>query len=99
MIVWAVKKNNFYLNGKKFTLITDHKPLTTIFSPEKGISTTTAAWLQRYALFLAGYLYDIKYKNTKSHGNCDSLSCLPLKIADDSYRADASTCHISRNFR
>ena len=72
-IVWAVKKNNLYLYGKKFTLITDHKPLVTIFSPEKGISATTAARLQRYALFLAGYSYDIKYKNTNSHGNCDSF--------------------------
>ena len=97
-IVWAVKKNNLYLYGKKFTLITDHKPLTTIFSPEKGISTTTAARLQRYALFLAGYSYDIKYKNTKSHGNCDSLSRLPLKIADDSYRADATELFYMSHF-
>ena len=39
---------------------------------------TTAARMQRYALFLSGYNYDISYKNTKAHGNADSLSRLPL---------------------
>ena len=40
--------------------------------------STRAARRQRYALFLAGYDYDIRYKNTKTHGNCDSLSRLPV---------------------
>lgn len=97
-IVWAVKKNNLYLYGKEFTLITDHKPLMTIFSPKKGISSTTAARLQRYALFLAGYTYDIKYKNTKSHGNCDSLSRLPQKTSVDSYRIDATEIFYMSHF-
>ena len=38
----------------------------------------TAARLQRYALFLAGYDYTIEYKNTKVHSNANGLSCLPL---------------------
>ena len=40
----------------------------------------TAARLQRYALFLAGFNYKIEYKNTKLHGNADGLSRLPLEI-------------------
>ena len=97
-IVWGVKKFNLFLYGKKFTLITDHKPLMTIFSPQKGISTTTAARLQRYALFLSGYSYDIKYKNTKEHGNCDSLSRLPLKISEDSNQQDATELFYMSHF-
>lgn len=31
-IVWAVKKLDLYLKGRKFTLITDHKPLISLFS-------------------------------------------------------------------
>ncbi len=78
-IVCGVKRFHLYLYGRHFKLITDHKPLLTILSPSKGTNATTAARLQRYALFLAGHDYTIEYKNTKCHGNCDSLSRLPMK--------------------
>ena len=39
----------------------------------------TAARLQRYALFLAGFEYKIEYKNTTEHCNADGLFRLPLK--------------------
>lgn len=63
-LVWGVKKFNIYLYGRKFTLITDHRPLTSIFNPSKAVSSTTANRLQRYAIFLAGYQYDIQFKST-----------------------------------
>ena len=50
-----------------------------IFHPEKGIPPMTAARLQRYALFLAGFEYKIEYKNTTEHCNADGLFRLPLK--------------------
>ncbi|XP_053400415.1 uncharacterized protein K02A2.6-like [Mercenaria mercenaria] len=81
-LIWGIKKFNSYLYGGRFTLVTDHKPLLSIFSPSKGISATTAARLQRYALFLSGYQYDIVYRYTKQHGNCDSLSRLPLETSN-----------------
>jgi hypothetical protein len=65
-IIFGVKKFNTYLYGRKFTLITDHLPLVSIYNPRKGISTTSAARLQRHALFLTGYTYDIEYKNTQN---------------------------------
>jgi len=33
-IIFGVKKFHQYLNGHKFCLITDHKPVVAIFSPE-----------------------------------------------------------------
>ena len=57
--------------------MTDHKPLITIFSPEKGIPTLVASQLQRWAIILSAYSYKIEYKPTKEHGNADSLSRLP----------------------
>ncbi|XP_021354167.1 uncharacterized protein K02A2.6-like [Mizuhopecten yessoensis] len=78
-LVWGVKHFHDYLFGRRFTLLTDHKPLVAIFNPEKSIPTTTASRMQRYALFLSGLTYDIEYKHTKAHGNADSLSRLPLK--------------------
>ena len=39
----------------------------------------TAARLQRYALFLAGFECKIEYKNTTEHCNADGLFRLPLQ--------------------
>lgn len=75
-IVWGVKKFHTYLYRRKFTLLTDHQPLVSIFHPEKGVLVTTAARLQRYALYLSGFQYDIHYKSTKKHCNADALSRL-----------------------
>ena len=82
-IFWAVKKFHAYLFGRKFTLLTDHQPLTSIFSPSKSIPVTSAARLQRYALFLSGFNYDIEYKSTKRHCNADAMSRLPLSSSND----------------
>ncbi|CAG2213160.1 unnamed protein product [Mytilus edulis] len=81
-IIFGVKKFHTYLYGRKFTLITDHMPLVSIFNPKKGISTTSAARLQRYALFLSGYTYDIEYKNTNKHTNADALSRIPQEFTE-----------------
>ena len=79
IVWWGVKKFHVYLFGRSFTLFTDHQPLTSIFHPRKSIPIVTAARLQRYALFLAGYDYTIEYRNTKFHSYADGLSRLPLE--------------------
>ena len=63
--------------GHKITLLTDHKPLLTIFNLRKGIPTVVASRLQRWAIILSAYTYDIQYKPTNEHGNADMLSRLP----------------------
>ncbi|CAC5423727.1 unnamed protein product [Mytilus coruscus] len=62
-IVWGVKKFNTFLYGRKFTLITDHQPLTAIFNPEKSIPVTIPplGYSVRYAIFLSGFIYNIEY--------------------------------------
>lgn len=52
LIFW-VKKFHQYLYGRKFTLITDHKPLTAILGSKKGIPSLAATRLQRSALLLS----------------------------------------------
>ena len=79
-LIFGVQKFHPYLYGRAFTLYTDHKPLITILSPKKGIPPLSAARLQRWALLLAAYSYDIVYKSTKDHANADGLSRLPLPI-------------------
>ena len=46
-LVFAEKKFHQYLYGCEFILYTDHKPLTTILGPKRGIPPLAAARLQR----------------------------------------------------
>jgi len=91
-LVWGVKHFNHYLYGRRFQLVTDHKPLTYIFHPERGIPGTAAARIQRWALFLSGHDYVIVYKNTAQHSNADCLSRLPMESqkADQHTRKDSA---------
>ena len=68
-----------YLLGQKFQLITDHKPLVTILHPNKGIPETTSSRLQRWAIILSTYDYEVKYQPPTQHRNADGLSQLPIK--------------------
>ncbi len=77
-LIFGVKKFHRYLYGRKFNLVTDHKPLTAIFGPKKGIPSLAAARLQRWAVLLSAYSYEIQYKSTREHSNADGLSRLPL---------------------
>ena len=77
-LVYGVKKFHQFLIGYKFTLLTDHKPLLTIFGPKNGIPEMAAIRLQRWAIILSAYTYEIQYKATKEHGNADTLSRSPL---------------------
>ena len=61
-IVFGVKKFHSYLYGRKFTLITDHQPLVSIFGSKTGVPPLSAARMQRWSLILAAYQYDIEYR-------------------------------------
>ena len=65
---------------EKFTLVTDHKPLTAILGSKKGVPSLAAARLQRWPLLLSAYSYEIQFKPTQAHGNADGLSRLPLTV-------------------
>ncbi|MFG1588193.1 RNase H-like domain-containing protein [Staphylococcus aureus] len=75
-LVFAVKKFHRYVYGRKFTLLTDHKPLLSIFGSKKGISAHSANRLQRWELILLAYDFNIEYRNTAKFGQADALSRL-----------------------
>lgn len=72
-IVWAVKHFRPYLYGRKFLIITDHRPLTWLFNVKDPGSRLT-----RWRLILEEYDYEIIYKEGKANSNADSLSRIRL---------------------
>ncbi|KAG7308938.1 hypothetical protein JYU34_006209 [Plutella xylostella] len=80
-IIFGVKHFHQYLYGRSepFVLKTDHKPLISIFNNKNGISVTTAARLQRYALILSAYNYTVQYTSGENNLVADYFSRAPLK--------------------
>ncbi|CAH8569735.1 unnamed protein product [Schistosoma turkestanicum] len=62
--------------GRPFTLLTDHKPLLSIFGAKSGIPVHTANRLQRWTIMLLAYDFKIRYKSTMTFGHADVLSRL-----------------------
>lgn len=84
-LVFGVVKFRDYLFGNKFTLVTDHKPLTGLLGPDKPIPQMAAARIQRWALLLAAYQYDLEYRKGELNANADALSRLPLPVRDNGW--------------
>lgn len=62
--------------GRRFKLQTDHQPLLKIFGSKKGIPIHTANRLQRWALTLLGFDFEVEYIATDKFGYADVLSRL-----------------------
>ena len=67
-LIFAVKKFHKMLFGRHFTLLTDHKPLLSIFSSKKGIPVYSASRLQRWTIILLEYDFSIQYRKTTEFG-------------------------------
>lgn len=76
-LVFAVERLRIYLLGREFDLVTDHKPLQTVFSP----ASKPCARLERWLLRLQGFNYRVRYAPGKNN-LADPLSRL-LQVKDD----------------
>ncbi|XP_076384553.1 uncharacterized protein LOC143263569 [Megalopta genalis] len=74
-IVYCVQHFRPYIYGRRFKLITDHRPLVWVNSVKDPTSR-----LLRWRLKLAEYEYQIIYKTGKSNSNADALSRNPVPI-------------------
>uniref|UniRef100_A0A7I4Z6J8 RT_RNaseH domain-containing protein n=1 Tax=Haemonchus contortus TaxID=6289 RepID=A0A7I4Z6J8_HAECO len=81
-LVYAVRKLDSYLLGRQFTLLTDHKPLLSIFGSKRGPPAYTANRLLRWSLMLRGYDFKIGYRKTTDFGKADALSRLIAEQAE-----------------
>ena len=78
-IMFGVKRFHKYLYGRSFNIVTDHKPLLSLFHEEREIPVNASPRVQRWGLQLRGYDYHIEYRPGAAHQNADGLSRLPLK--------------------
>ncbi|XP_031785932.1 uncharacterized protein K02A2.6 [Nasonia vitripennis] len=81
-IIFGVTKFYDYLFGRKFLLKTDNKPLSRIFSPEKGIPKMATSRLQNWSYFLSAFDYEIEYISTRDNIVADTLSRLPINYVE-----------------
>lgn len=72
-IVWATKYFRPYLFGRKFQIVTDHKPLQWVMSLKEP-----NARLTRWRLKLSDYNFSVVYKQGKYNTNADALSRIEL---------------------
>ena len=91
-LVFGVKCFHPYLYGRKVCLITDHKPLTAILAADKAIPSLAAARLQRWAILLSTYQYDIQFRRTQDHANADGLSRLLVPVPPGEEIFTAAAC-------
>lgn len=68
-IVWATKYFRPYLFGRKFKILTDHKPLQWMMNLKEPNSRLT-----RWRLKLSEYDFTVLYKKGKMNTNADALS-------------------------
>lgn len=68
-IVFAIRKLHFYLDGGRFEIITDHRPLKWLRENQGSNSRLT-----RWSLLLQTYEFTINYRKGRNHLNADVLS-------------------------
>lgn len=76
-IYFAIKKFDQYLQGNKFVLVTDHKPLEYLLGPKRQLQKLVNKRLTRWALYVGEYDYDIVYRQGKFNTLADFLSRMP----------------------
>lgn len=76
-IVWACKQFRPYIWGRKFTIVTDHKPLTWIFKMKDPSSR-----IMQLKCKLEEFEYTIIYRKGKENSNSDGLSKMYAMTAE-----------------
>lgn len=87
-LVWATKHFQYYLRNYKFTLVTDHKALETLFKPR----AQTPPRLERWILQIQEFDFEVKYVKG------DNMIADPLSRLCDAPEPACQTPEIERVF-
>ena len=69
-ILWGIEKLEYYLLGKQFNVITDHKALEELFNKRVFRNARIDRWMER----LSRFDFNIIYRQAESHIGADALS-------------------------
>lgn len=86
-LTWVCERFSSYLMGKRFELVTDHKPLVQIFG-EKAISDLTPR-LQRFRMRLMHFDFSIRHEAGKNFVLADVLSRAPVESSYEKSKESA----------
>lgn len=76
-IVWAIRHYRPYLFGRRFKIITDHRPLVYLFSLKEPSSRLT-----KFRLLLEEYNFYVEYTPGKDNCTADALSRIKVDSED-----------------
>ncbi|XP_077280521.1 uncharacterized protein LOC143907554, partial [Temnothorax americanus] len=88
-VIFGITKFYDYLYAREFILRIDNKPLSQIFSPEKGIPKMAASRLQNWSYFLSAFNYKVECIGTKDNIVADTLSRLPTNYVEQNKILDS----------
>lgn len=83
-VIFALDKFHIYVYGRKFTLITDNRPLTRIFHRHAKLPLITASRLLQYAAYPTSFNYEVQHRPNEKHINVDYLFRFPLSDTEPS---------------
>ena len=93
-VVFAVKKFQQFLYGRHFKIYKDHKPLLGLLHPEKATPLMALSRMQRWALTLLAYEYELLYRQVNENSNVDELSRLTVLDVPVSTPVPADIVHL-----
>ena len=89
-VVYAVKRLHKHLYGRKFRIITDHKPLEYLLKQNGCKSAHVSQRVNRWSIFLSNYEYDLEGKRTNLIPVADLLSRVELHTDENTFDVGAA---------